>query len=225
MKTEKPIVLLVGDDPSYLDMLGYVLEAEGFSPLLPASDRDLASPSLTSEIDLVVLDGRPPEVVERRLKQLKWQASFGDDTPIICLTDQAPAANGALGCITAKASEHKAIIESLRRAHEEHVRSRPRDTLSYADVEMDVLTHRVWRAGREIHLTPTEFRLLKYFLEHPDKVFSRKQLADAVWHVKPTSGGRTVDVHVARLRKALGTEPERNLIQTVWTVGYLLTAK
>lgn len=227
MKTEKPIVLLVGDDPSYLGMLGYVLEAEGFSTLLPSSDIDLASPKLVSEVDLVVLDGRPPAAVEGRLKQLKRRSDSGDGPPVICLTDQAPspdkAASAEAGYATAEAFDYQSIVRNLRRAHDGGMQGRRSEHLTYADVAMDVSEHRVWRAGREVHLTPTEFRLLKYFLEHPNKVFSRKELADAVWRAKRRSSGRTVDVHVARLRKALGSQTEQDLIRTVWTVGYALT--
>ena len=229
MKTEKPIVLLVGDDPSYLGMLGYVLEAEGFSTLLPPSGTDPASPELVSEVDLVVLDARPQAADEGHLKQFERRSVSGDGPPVIYLTDQAPspykAAGADAGYATAEAFDYQSIIQSLRRAHDGQAQDRPSEHLTYADVAMDVSEHRVWRAGREVRLTPTEFRLLRYFLEHPDKVFSRKELADAVWQAKRRSSGRTVDVHVARLRKALGSETEQDLIRTVWTVGYALTDK
>lgn len=228
MKTEKPIVLLVGDDPSYLGMLGYVLEAEGFSTLLPPSGTDPASPELVSEVDLVVLDARPQAAGEGHLKQFERRSVSGDGPPVIYLTDQAPSPYeaAAAGYATAEAFDYQSIVESLRRAHDGQAQDRASEEhLTYADVAMDVSEHRVWRAGREVRLTPTEFRLLRYFLEHPDKVFSRKELADAVWQAKRRSSGRTVDVHVARLRKALGSETEQDLIRTVWTVGYALTDK
>ena len=230
MKTEKPIVLLVGDDPSYLGMLGYVLEAEGFSTLMSSSGADPASPELAFEVDLVVLDGRPPAAAAKGcLKQLKRQSVLGGSPPVICLTDQTPPPNKAVGAdagyAIAEAFDYQSIVRSLRRAHDSQMEDRPSEHLTYADVAMDVSEHRVWRAGREVHLTPTEFRLLRYFLEHPDKVFSRKELADAVWQAKRRSSGRTVDVHVARLRKALGSQTEQDLIRTVWTVGYALTDK
>ena len=232
MKTEKPIVLLLGDDPSYLGMLGYVLEAEGFSTLLPPSGTDPASPELVSEVDLVVLDARPQAAVEGHLKQFERRSVSGDGPPVIYLTDQAPSpykaagADANAGYATAEACDYQSIDQSLRRAHDGQAQDRASEEhLTYADVAMDVSEHRVWRAGREVRLTPTEFRLLRYFLEHPDKVFSRKELADAVWQAKRRSSGRTVDVHVARLRKALGSETEQDLIRTVWTVGYALTDK
>jgi two-component system phosphate regulon response regulator PhoB len=95
-------------------------------------------------------------------------------------------------------------------------------TLTYADLAMDQDAHRVTRAGRPLHLGPTEYRLLEFFLQHPGRVFAREQLLDAVWgrdiHVEP----RTVDVHIRRLRKAINRDDEMDLIRTVRSAGYAL---
>jgi two-component system phosphate regulon response regulator PhoB len=104
-------------------------------------------------------------------------------------------------------------------------RSRPAlsdDKLAYADVEMALDTFRVRRAGRQIHLGPTEFRLLRHFLEHPTRVYSREQLLDAVWGRDIYIESRTVDVHIRRLRKALNGPGEPDLIRTVRSAGYAL---
>jgi two-component system phosphate regulon response regulator PhoB len=94
--------------------------------------------------------------------------------------------------------------------------------LSWQDIVMDQDAHRVTRAGRALHLGPTEYRLLEFFLQHPGRVFSREQLLDAVWgrdiHVEP----RTVDVHIRRLRKAVNGEGEADVIRTVRSAGYAL---
>ena len=116
----------------------------------------------------------------------------------------------------------------------DHVRSRIRallrrsgrvaskGMLNYADLAMDQDAHRVTRAGRPLHLGPTEYRLLEFFLQHPGRVFAREQLLDAVWgrdiHVEP----RTVDVHIRRLRKAINQDQEVDLIRTVRSAGYAL---
>jgi two-component system, OmpR family, phosphate regulon response regulator PhoB len=95
-------------------------------------------------------------------------------------------------------------------------------TLDYADITMDLAAHRVMRADRPIHLGPTEFRLLQFFMQHPGNVFSREELLNAVWgpdiYVEP----RTVDVHIRRLRKALNGESDPDLIRTVRAAGYAL---
>jgi two-component system phosphate regulon response regulator PhoB len=104
-------------------------------------------------------------------------------------------------------------------------RARPatgEDLLTYAGVVMDLSSHRVLRNGRPIHLGPTEFRLLRFLMERPGRVYSREQLLDAVWgrdiYVEP----RTVDVHIRRLRKALNQPEDSDLIRTVRSAGYAL---
>ena len=90
---------------------------------------------------------------------------------------------------------------------------------------MDVAAHRVRRGGEQIALGPTEFRLLRHFLEHPGRVFSRERLLDAVWSHDPDIDARTVDVHVRRLRQALNGEARHDLIRTVRSAGYSLDAE
>ena len=109
----------------------------------------------------------------------------------------------------------------LRRAHPEQAG----DTLEYADIEMDLVSHRVSRSGTAIKLGPTEFRLLRSFLEKPGRVFSREQLLDKVWGRDIYVELRTLDVHIRRLRKALNTENETDLIRTVRSAGYSLDAE
>jgi two-component system phosphate regulon response regulator PhoB len=99
------------------------------------------------------------------------------------------------------------------------------EQLVYADLEMDVTRHRVRRDGRAVSLGPTEFRLLKHFLEHPARVFSREQLLDSVWSHDPDIDARTVDVHVRRLRQALNDGGRADLIRTVRSAGYSLDSE
>jgi two-component system phosphate regulon response regulator PhoB len=99
------------------------------------------------------------------------------------------------------------------------------EQLAYADVEMDVAAHRVRRSGHQISLGPTEFRLLRHFLEHPGRVFSRERLLDAVRSHDPDIDARTVDVHVRRLRQALNFNGSPDLIRTVRSAGYSLDAE
>src|SRR5207248_8754586 len=96
------------------------------------------------------------------------------------------------------------------------------NVLQLADVELDTAAHRVSRAGRPIHLGPTEFRLLRYLITHPGRVFSREQLLDAVWGHDVYVEARTVDVHIRRLRKALNAEDAVDVVRTVRSAGYAL---
>jgi two-component system phosphate regulon response regulator PhoB len=95
-------------------------------------------------------------------------------------------------------------------------------TLSFHDVELDIATHKVRRAGRAVALGPTEFKLLRHFLEHPGHVFSRERLLDAVWGRDSEVEARTVDVHIRRLRKAINVGGSQDLIRTVRSAGYSL---
>ena len=104
-------------------------------------------------------------------------------------------------------------------------RSRPSmaaERLEFADLVMDLAAHRVRRGGRDIHLGPTEFRLLRHLIEHPGRVFSREQLLNAVWGNEVYVEPRTVDVHVRRLRLAVNGKDEPDLIRTVRSAGYAL---
>jgi two-component system phosphate regulon response regulator PhoB len=96
------------------------------------------------------------------------------------------------------------------------------DVARYGDIVMDRVAHRVKRGGKEIHLGPTEFRLLDHLMRHPGRVFSREQLLDAVWGSDVYVEARTVDVHVGRLRKALNAGESGDPIRTVRSAGYSL---
>ncbi|MFO0286167.1 MAG: winged helix-turn-helix domain-containing protein, partial [Brevundimonas sp.] len=96
------------------------------------------------------------------------------------------------------------------------------DRVGHGDIVIDRVAHRVKRAGKEVHLGPTEFRLLDYFMQHPGRVFSREQLLDAVWGSDVYVEARTVDVHVGRLRKALNLPETVDPIRTVRSAGYAL---
>lgn len=109
----------------------------------------------------------------------------------------------------------RAVLRRLRPAFEA-------DTLEYSGVTMDLAEYRVTRDGEDIRLAPTEFRLLRYFMENPGRVYSREQLLDAVWGREIYLEPRTVDVHVRRLRKSLNAGGKQDIIRTVRAAGYSL---
>src|SRR5262249_262169 len=121
-----------------------------------------------------------------------------------------------------KPSSPSELIASIRAALR---RSRPTsngESLQFDDLTMDLAAHRVRRRGRDIHLGPTEFRLLRYLLEHQGRVFSREQLLDMVWGQDVYVEPRTVDVHIRRLRKPINAPNQLDLIRTVRSAGYSL---
>ena len=178
--------------------------------------------------DLVILDWMLPLMsgieVCRQLRRLPETRRL----PIVMLTARGEEGDklrgldaGADDYVTKPFSPSELIARLravLRRAKPE----REDETLKYQDLIMDLASHRVKRNGREVHLGPTEFRLLRHLLENQGRVFSREQLLDMVWgrdvYVEP----RTVDVHIRRLRKAINNQNENDLIRTVRAAGYAL---
>jgi two-component system phosphate regulon response regulator PhoB len=223
----KPHILVVEDEDALATLLEYNLGKEGFRVSL-APDGEEALLQVEEETpDLVILDWMLPKVsgieVCRRLRQ----APKTRNLPIIMLTARGEEGDRIRGLDTGAddyvvkpfaMSELAARIRAVLR------RIRPgltEDVARYGDIVMDRVAHRVKRGGKEIHLGPTEFRLLDHLMRHPGRVFSREQLLDAVWGSEIYVEARTVDVHIGRLRKALG-EDGGDPIRTVRSAGYSL---
>jgi two-component system phosphate regulon response regulator PhoB len=151
--------------------------------------------------------------------------------PIIILTARGEQADRIRGLNTGAddyISKPFAPDELIARINAVLRRTRPSigaEQLAYADVAIDLVGHRVMRNGRRVDLGPTEFRLLRFLVEHPGRVFSRAQLIDSVWGHGIYVDERTVDVHIRRLRKALNEPGESDLIRTVRAAGYALEAQ
>ena len=223
-----PSVLIVEDDEAIMTLVRYNLEAEGFRVAEARDGEDALLQVKEAAPDLILLDWMLPLVsgieVCRRLRQSPDSRSI----PIILLTARGEESDkvrgldvGADDYVTKPFSPNELLarVQALLR------RSRPHgfsETLRYHDVEMDLASHRVRRAGQEVHLGPTEYRLLRFFLQRPERVFSREQLLDAVWGRDIFVEQRTVDVHIRRLRKALNKVGEGDVIRTVRSAGYAL---
>lgn len=224
----KPRILIVEDEAPVVTLLRYNLEREGFEVEAAADGEEALVSVDENPPDLILLDWMLPEVsgieIARRLRR---QAKT-KNIPIIMLTARTEEADtvrgldaGADDYITKPFSpaEMVARVRALLR------RARPAfsdELLQCGDIVMDLAAHRVHRAGREVKLGPTEYRLLRHFMEHPGRVFSREQLLDAVWGRDVYVELRTVDVHIRRLRKALNDDGLTDLIRTVRSAGYAL---
>ncbi len=224
-----PHILVVEDEDALSTLLQYNLEKEGYDVAV-AMDGEEALTQVAERLpDLVVLDWMLPKVsgieVCRRLRQ----RSETRNIPIIMLTARGEESDRIRGLDTGAddyiikpfaMSELSARIRAVLR------RIRPglaEDRVHIGDLVIDRVAHRVKRSGSEIHLGPTEFRLLDYLMQHPGRVFSREQLLDAVWGSDVYVEARTVDVHIGRLRKALNRqETEVDPIRTVRSAGYSL---
>jgi two-component system, OmpR family, phosphate regulon response regulator PhoB len=223
-----PHVLVVEDEEALSQGLKYNLEKEGYRVTL-AHDGEEAM-VLADEIrpDLVLLDWMLPKApgieVCRRLRARQETRN----TPIVMLTARDEESDRVRGLDTGAddyLSKPFSMVELLARLRAVMRRIRPglsEDKLRCGDIVMDRVAHRVRRAAREVHLGPTEFRILDHLMQHPGRVFSREQLLDAVWGSDVYVEARTVDVHIGRLRKALNEREENDPIRTVRSAGYAL---
>jgi len=221
-----PSVMIVEDEEPVALLLAYNFEAQGYTVEVCARG-DEAELRLSERVpDLVLLDWMLPGIsgIElcRRLRQREDTARL----PIIMLTARGEEADRIRG-LDVGADDYVvkpfSVPELLARAQALLRRASPEavaDTLSSGDIELDRKTHRVRRAGRPVHLGPTEFRLLEFLMKAPGQVFSREQLLDGVWGRDVYVDERTVDVHVGRLRKALIRGREADPIRTVRGTGY-----
>ena len=224
--SSEPTVLIVEDETALITLLRYNLEREGYR-VFEARDGEEAL-LLATEVqpDLVLLDWMLPQLsgieVCRRLR------SRGElrNVPVIMLTARGEEPDRIRGLDTGADDyivKPFSMTELLARVRAVMRRVRPslvQDTVELGEISIDRSNHRVRRAGRDIHLGPTEYRLLDQLMQHPGRVFSREQLLDIVWGSDIYVEARTVDVHVGRLRKALNNTGERDPIRTVRSAGY-----
>ena len=227
----KPFVLIVEDDASLATLLKYNLEREGFEAVV-AEDGELALVMADERLpDLVVLDWTLPKVsgieVCRRLRQ----RSASQNVPIIMLTARGDETERVRGLDTGAddyVTKPFDMGELFARIRAVLRRIRPGltdDRIVHGDITIDRVAHKVERDGTEIHLGPTEFRLLDHFMQYPGRVFSREQLLDAVWGSDVYVEVRTVDVHIGRLRKAMKSTGKADPIRTVRSAGYALNVE
>ena len=224
----KPHILVVEDEPPLVEVLRYNLENEGYRVSV-AIDGTEALTQIQAELpDLVILDWMLPQLsgieVCRRLRCHQETRNV----PILILTARGEETDRIRGLDTGAddyLTKPFSMTELLARLRAVLRRIRPslaEDVVQVGDIEIDRGAHRVRRAGTEVHLGPTEYRLLDHLIQHPGRVFSREQLLDAVWGSDVYVEARTVDVHVGRLRKALNIKGTEDPIRTVRSAGYSL---
>jgi len=224
---QAPLVLVVEDEAALVTLLRYNLEREGFRVAEARDGEEALLMAREQKPDLVLLDWMLPLLSGLEVcRQLRRMAETRG-VPIIMLTargeegDKLRGLDSGADDYVTKPFSPSELVARIRAALR---RSRPTangESLQFEDLTMDLAAHRVRRRGRDIHLGPTEFRLLRYLLEHQGRVFSREQLLDMVWGQDVYVEPRTVDVHIRRLRKRIEQDdatPE--LIVTVRGVGY-----
>ena len=223
-----PRLLLVEDDMALSELLEFRFRSEGYDVVITGDGDEALLLAAEQVPDLVILDwmidGTSGIEVCRRLRRDKATAHV----PIIMLTAREAEDDrirgletGADDYLTKPFSPRELIarVSAILR------RVRPAlagEVLVIDDLELDAVSHKVKRSGQLVAMGPTEFRLLRHFMEHPGRVFSRVQLQDAVWGMATDIELRTVDVHIRRLRQAINPAGQRDPIRTVRSAGYAL---
>ena len=224
----KPYIIIAEDEDALGTLLSYNLEKEGYDVGV-ATDGDEALMMVRERLpDLLVCDWMMPKVSGIEVcRRLRGRAETRN-LPIIMLTARGEESDRVRGLdtgaddyltkpfsMTELTARIRAVLRRIRPALSE-------DRVEFGEISVDRLSHRVQRAGRDIHLGPTEYKLLDYLMQYPRRVFSREQLLDAVWGNDVYVEARTVDVHVGRLRKALNNGDQFDPIRTVRSAGYSL---
>lgn len=219
-------ILIVEDEPAMVELLRYNLESEGFD-VASAHDGEEAMLAIEEEQpDMLLLDWMLPKVsgieICRRLRRDQKHGNL----PVIMITARGEEADRVRGLdvgaddYVAKPFSPAELMARIRAVLRRRNPEAASEKLSVADVIVDLVAYKVSRGGRELRLGPTEFKLLRYFMERAGRVLTREQLLDGVWGQNVYVEDRTVDVHIRRLRKALNENGEPDLIRTVRAVGY-----
>jgi two-component system phosphate regulon response regulator PhoB len=224
----KPLVLIVEDEAALVTMLRYNLEREGFA-VCAASDGEEALVQIAErKPDVVLLDWMLPLISGIEVCRQIRRAPASRSLPIVMLTargeegDRVRGLNSGADDYVVKPFSPAELIARLRAVMRRAQPISAEEVLRFADLAVDLVAHRVTRDGRPIHLGPTEFRLLRFLMQHPGRVFSREQLLDQVWGHDVYVEARTVDVHIRRLRKAINVGGVTDLVRTVRGAGYAL---
>ena len=224
----QPYILVMEDEDALATLLQYNLEKEGYDVVVAADGEEGLVQVDERQPDLILLDWMLPKVSGIEVcRRLRGRAETRN-LPIIMLTARGEESDRIRGLDTGAddyLTKPFSMVELIARIRAVLRRIRPGladDRVGHGDIVIDRVAHRVRRDGKEVHLGPTEFRLLDYFMRHPGRVFSREQLLDAVWGSDVYVEARTVDVHVGRLRKALDIGESANPIRTVRSAGYSL---
>jgi two-component system, OmpR family, phosphate regulon response regulator PhoB len=220
-------VLIIEDEAPLAEMLRYNLESEGFRVSQAQTGEEAELLIAEEKPDLVLLDWMLPGVsgieICRRLRSRMETKSI----PIVMLTARGEEGDRIRGLSTGaddyvvKPFSLPELLARVKAILRRAAPDRLAEVLRFSDIELDRAAHKVIRGLREVHLGPTEFRLLEFLMESSGRVLSRSQLLDGVWGRDAYVDERTVDVHVGRLRKALIRGKERDPIRTVRGAGYV----
>jgi two-component system phosphate regulon response regulator PhoB len=223
-------ILIVEDEAPIREMIAFHLSRAGFETLEAPDCRTARELLVDEQPDLALIDWMLPDMSGLELTRVLKRNKENEDLAIIMLTaraDEYDKVAGLEGGADDYVTKPFSPRELIARIHAVLRRSSSADdeVILAGLLELDPAGHRVTANGNEVKLGPTEYRLLKFLISHPDRVYSRTQLLDRVWGANVYVEERTVDVHVRRLRKALAAENADRYIQTVRGAGYRFSTR
>ncbi len=223
-------ILIVDDEPSIRDMVAFALRKNDYEPVHAGDAREAQTAIIDKVPDLILLDWMLPSTTGLELARRWRKDEMTRDIPIIMLTargeenDRVSGLDAGVDDYVIKPFSARELIARIRAVMR---RSREDDedgSVEVGKLRIDGAAHRVFADGEPVHVGPTEYRLLHFFMTHAERVYTRSQLLDQVWGGNVYVEERTVDVHIRRLRKVLEAHRSDGMIQTVRGAGYRFSA-
>ena len=221
-------VLIIEDEKAVREMLCFTLKNNGFA-IFEAEDSDSAFDTLKkNDINLILLDWMLPGKQGIEISKLLRSSSETKDIPIIMLTAKSDESDKVLGLESGaddyitKPFSPKELVARIKALLRRTAPQKDMEVVKYGNITLNPMTHKVTDGENNVELGPTEFKLLHFFMTHPERVFSRSQLLDLVWGRNIYIEERTVDVHILRLRKSFVSDSSK-CIQTVRGAGYRMS--
>ena len=221
-------ILIIEDEKAVREMLCFTLKNNGFE-ILEAEDSNSALDALKeNEINLILLDWMLPGKQGIEISRIIRSSSEIKDIPIIMLTAKSDESDKVLGLesgaddYVTKPFSPKELVARIKALLRRTAPQKDMEVVKYGNITLNPMTHKVTDGDSNVELGPTEFKLLHFFMTHPERVFSRSQLLDLVWGRNIYVEERTVDVHILRLRKSFVSDSSK-YIQTVRGAGYRMS--
>ena len=224
-------ILVVEDETPIREMISFVLDQNGFNAI-EACDIEQALTKIREPYpDLILLDWMLPGGTGVSLAKKLKQNEYTRNIPVIMLTarseedDKVKGFEAGVDDYVTKPFSPKELIARIKAVIRRVSPTSLEEEVDFHGLKLDPVSHRVAINGNSLALGPTEFRLLHFFMTHPERVYSREQLLDNVWGTNIYVEDRTVDVHIRRLRKAISGEGHEEFVQTVRGAGYRFSGK
>ena len=230
MNNHRIKVLVVDDEAAICDMIQFALEQSGFEVQKAASAHEAILRINEQRPDIILMDWMMPGVSGLELTRRLRSDSYTEDIPIIMLTarvtedDKVTGLEAGTDDYVIKPFSPRELLARIRAVMRRSSPANDRGQLEVGVLTLDTVSRRILADGREIHVGPTQYRLLEFFMSHLGRAYSRSQILDHVWGTNAYLEERTVDVHIRRLRKALEPAMAAQYLQTVRGHGYRFLA-